>query len=343
MNKKMLKALCVFGLVSLIFLSFSACQDKNNTNSTKNLDEKKDKAEENKNDKNKEDDKRKELEKSKKEAKDKLEKAKTKEEKENAKKELQKLEEKEKELDQQAKSKDTKIIKVKEKKTEEMAIKQKESTSTNKKPADNNKPKESSNSTTKPVEEKKPTPVPKPNPKPNKPEDTYEYKTTSSTSSIPFKTIDNYSSSGGKTKIIREGEQGTKVTTYKITYKNGSEIERNEISTKITKEPVDKIIARYVKVQDEKYETQKVDDTSKPIYEYEYKERWFVETIDNKEPYEYKYFYNENEAFDYYDNYDYDRQVRWGTAEDEEIKTLKGYEQKTIEKKVQDEVWDWKY
>lgn len=180
----------------------------------------------------------------------------------------------------------------------------------------------------------------------NKEKDIYEYKTSSSTSSVPFKIIDNYSSSGGKTKVIRNGVQGTKLTTYKITYKNGIETKKETISTKVTKEPVDKIIARYVKVQDEKYENKKVDDRSKPIYEYTYKERWFVETIDNKKPYIYKYFYSSKEAFEVYayPKGEYiDRQTRWGTAEDEEIKTLVGYEQKTIKEKIQDEKWDWKY
>lgn len=190
---------------------------------------------------------------------------------------------------------------------------------------------------TKKVEAKKPGK--KTQRKVNKEKDIYEYKTSSSTSSVPFKIIDNYSSSGGKTKVIRNGVQGTKLTTYKITYKNGIETKKETISTKVTKEPVDKIIARYVKVQDEKYENKKVDDRSKTIYEYTYKERWFVATKDKTQ-----YFYSSKEAFNKYkENGRNGIHCNWGTAEDEEIKTLVGYEQKTIKEKVQDEKWDWKY
>ena len=44
------------------------------------------------------------------------------------------------------------------------------------------------------------------------------------------------------TKIIQEGENGLKVVTYKVTYKNDIEIDRLEIESKIVKQPVNKIV-----------------------------------------------------------------------------------------------------
>ena len=62
---------------------------------------------------------------------------------------------------------------------------------------------------------------------------------------IPFETITKDVTTGSGTKqdrVVRQGENGIKEITYKIKYQNGEEIEKKEISSKIIKEPVDKII-----------------------------------------------------------------------------------------------------
>lgn len=62
---------------------------------------------------------------------------------------------------------------------------------------------------------------------------------------IPFETITKDISNGsGNTsnRIIQAGKNGEKKITYKVTYKNDVEILREEISSEIIKEPVNKIV-----------------------------------------------------------------------------------------------------
>lgn len=62
---------------------------------------------------------------------------------------------------------------------------------------------------------------------------------------IPYETItkDVTTGSGAKQdKVVQNGEDGIKEVTYKVKYQNDEEIEKVEISSKIIKEPVDKII-----------------------------------------------------------------------------------------------------
>lgn len=61
---------------------------------------------------------------------------------------------------------------------------------------------------------------------------------------IPFETITKDVSNGGLTtnKIIQAGKNGQKKITYKVTYKNEVEIARQEISSEVIKEPVNKIV-----------------------------------------------------------------------------------------------------
>ncbi len=62
---------------------------------------------------------------------------------------------------------------------------------------------------------------------------------------IPFETITKDVSNGGentRNKVIRQGENGVKQVTYKIKYKNEQEIEKQVLSEKVIKEPVDKIV-----------------------------------------------------------------------------------------------------
>ena len=62
---------------------------------------------------------------------------------------------------------------------------------------------------------------------------------------IPFETITKDVSNGSgltTNQIIQAGKNGEKKITYKVTYKNDVEISRQEISSEIIKEPVNKIV-----------------------------------------------------------------------------------------------------
>ena len=67
---------------------------------------------------------------------------------------------------------------------------------------------------------------------------------------IPFETITKDVSKGSQTtnKVIQAGQNGIKEVTYKVKYKDGEEIERIELSSKVIKEPVDKIVQIQTKV-----------------------------------------------------------------------------------------------
>lgn len=63
--------------------------------------------------------------------------------------------------------------------------------------------------------------------------------------SIPYETITKDVSTGTGTKqdkVVQNGEDGIKEITYKVKYRNEEEIEKIEISSKIIKEPVNKIV-----------------------------------------------------------------------------------------------------
>lgn len=65
------------------------------------------------------------------------------------------------------------------------------------------------------------------------------------TEEIPFETITKDVSNGSgltANKIIQAGQNGEKKVTYKVTYKNDIEISRQEVSSEIIKEPVNKIV-----------------------------------------------------------------------------------------------------
>ena len=67
---------------------------------------------------------------------------------------------------------------------------------------------------------------------------------------IPFETITKDVSKGDKTtnRVIQYGKNGIKEVTYKVKYKSGEEIERIELSSKVIKEPVNKIVQIQTKV-----------------------------------------------------------------------------------------------
>ncbi len=61
---------------------------------------------------------------------------------------------------------------------------------------------------------------------------------------IPFETITKDVSNGSSTvnKVIQAGKNGLKEVTYKVRYKGDVEVERIELSSKVIKEPVNKIV-----------------------------------------------------------------------------------------------------
>ena len=61
---------------------------------------------------------------------------------------------------------------------------------------------------------------------------------------IPFETITKDVSNGSSTvnKVIQAGKNGIKEVTYKVRYKDDVELERIELSSKVIKEPVNKIV-----------------------------------------------------------------------------------------------------
>ena len=62
---------------------------------------------------------------------------------------------------------------------------------------------------------------------------------------IPYETItkDVTTGSGSKQdRVVQQGKNGLREITYKIKYQNGKEIEKTKMSSKVVKEPVDKII-----------------------------------------------------------------------------------------------------
>lgn len=63
-------------------------------------------------------------------------------------------------------------------------------------------------------------------------------------SKIPFKTIEKNDSTldAGKTVIKTEGKEGVQINTYEVTITDGVEGDKEQVSTKIKVEPVDKVV-----------------------------------------------------------------------------------------------------
>lgn len=70
------------------------------------------------------------------------------------------------------------------------------------------------------------------------------------TEEIPYKTVTKDSSVGNDTvnRVIQQGKNGIREVVYKVKYKNDEEIERTELSSKVIKEPTDKIVQIQTKV-----------------------------------------------------------------------------------------------
>lgn len=68
---------------------------------------------------------------------------------------------------------------------------------------------------------------------------------------IPFETITKTATEESEdttSKVLQEGENGIKETTYKVKYQNDQEIEKTLLSEEVVKEPVDKIVQVQKKV-----------------------------------------------------------------------------------------------
>ena len=77
---------------------------------------------------------------------------------------------------------------------------------------------------------------------------------------IPYETVTKDASSGAENtsnRVLRQGQNGIKLVTYKIKYQNDIEIEKTVLSEEITKQPVSKI------VQVQKTATSRSSDSSR--------------------------------------------------------------------------------
>lgn len=102
----------------------------------------------------------------------------------------------------------------------------------------------------------------------NKEKSKTEIKTE--TEKIKFETVKKKDDSleKGKTKVKQKGQKGSKEIEYKVTYKNGEEIDREPTGEeKIIKEPVDKIVLVGTKGKEEKLKDGTYNITAKAMHE----------------------------------------------------------------------------
>lgn len=144
---------------------------------------------------------------------------------------------------------------------------------------------------------------------------------------VPFKTIRKHNIPGAETRIKRQGQNG--YIEYERIYKDGKVIKETKASEKA---PIDQIIETKIVNKIPKQVRKTVEDKTKPIYKYEYKDRYFVRGLifdkDGNETEIFKLFYSYEEAH----NYVKENEVvgNYGDYDTEEIKTLVGYETKEI-------------
>lgn len=156
---------------------------------------------------------------------------------------------------------------------------------------------------------------------------------------VPFKTIRKHNIPGAETRIKRQGQNG--YIEYKRIYKDGKVIKETKASEKA---PIDQIIETKIVNKIPKQVTKTVEDKTKPIYKYEYKDRYFVKGLvfddEGNETEIFKLFYSYEEAH----NYVKQNEVvgNYGTYDTEEIKTLVGYETKEVTETqyIENVVWE---
>ena len=82
---------------------------------------------------------------------------------------------------------------------------------------------------------------------------------------IPYETVTKDASNGSNdtsNRVLREGEDGIKIVTYKIKYQNDIEIEKIVLSEEIKKEPVSKIVQVQQNVTSRSSSVDRTADTS---------------------------------------------------------------------------------
>lgn len=174
-------------------------------------------------------------------------------------------------------------------------------------------------------------------PEPEKPEVNAEVRKEKV--EVPFKTIRKHNIPGAETRIKRQGQNG--YIEYERIYKDGKVIKETKASEKA---PIDQIIETKIVNKIPKQITKTVEDKTKPIYKYEYRDRYFVRGLsidaEGNETPVFKLFYSYEEAADYM--IEHDMIGNYGTYDTEEIKTLVGYETKEITETeyVETVVWE---
>lgn len=93
------------------------------------------------------------------------------------------------------------------------------------------------------------TPTPKPTPKPS-PTPEVEVRTETATESVPYtsSTVDDPKLASGSTAVSVAGVPGTLTRTFEVTYTDGVETARVEVSAVVTVAAVNEVIARGTKV-----------------------------------------------------------------------------------------------
>ena len=71
------------------------------------------------------------------------------------------------------------------------------------------------------------------------------------TEKVKFKTIekDDTTMAEGKTKVLKEGKNGKDKVTYEITYIDGKEAKKKELSRKVIEKPVNKVVANGTQIE----------------------------------------------------------------------------------------------
>lgn len=180
--------------------------------------------------------------------------------------------------------------------------------------------------------------------------DVVEYKNESERYTISFKTVDNYASSGGESRVYQAGSNGVGEKVYKVKYVNGVRQGRELVSDSTVTSPQSQIIERYVKVQDEKWEEQAIQ---KPYTVDVYEEKWYIYYNDHNtgETGLIIWCNSDKEAFDKFGQMTDDyaagnsklRPTNWGGPEDVKVGEKTEYETVYENVKVQDAKYEWKH
>lgn len=78
-----------------------------------------------------------------------------------------------------------------------------------------------------------------------------EHKTVTATEAVPFtsSTVDDSAMAQGTTNVQTVGVNGIRTVAYEVTYTNGAETSRKEISSQVTTKPINEVIAKGTKTK----------------------------------------------------------------------------------------------